>query len=503
MHCEPLRANDLSLLKAETRRLLDSPGCVWIDGQAVDVTEQLPVIDPSSGMTIASIADAGPGHVGEAVAAARRAFDHGAWPHLSGPEREARLRRLADLMERDAEVLSELETVDVGMPIWLARNLNVAGAVGVLRYMANLAGRTYGKTVPVHAPQPDAAYFGYTQREPLGVVAAIVPWNVPIMLAVWKLAPALAAGCTIILKPSEEASCAILHLARLIVESGFPPGVVNVVTGRGETVGAALASHPGIDRITFTGSTVTGKRIAQMAAENVTPVTLELGGKSPQLLFRDADLGSAIPAIADSVLVNSGQVCVAGSRIFVERSIQAEVLGRLARHVATLRLGRGLDPDTQLGPLINRRQQDRVLRLLDDAALAGVEMVTGDYRMNADGFYVRPTVAAVVDQTLPLVREEIFGPVMTVTPFSELDEAVALANDTAYGLAAMVWTRDIRTMHTVVPRLRCGRVAVNTVPMPYPALPEGGRKASGYGRDLGEESFESFLHVKSVLLRYA
>jgi phenylacetaldehyde dehydrogenase len=497
-----MQTNDLSLLSSQTRALLDLPGSLWIAGEQLATSRSLPVIDPSSGGTVGSIADGDAAHVDAAVVAARAAFDQGPWPRLPGAEREARLRRLADLMERDARVLAELETVDVGMPIWMARDLNVGGSIAVVRYMAGLAGRTAGRTVPVHTPEPGASYFGYTQREPLGVIGAIIPWNVPLMLAVWKLAPALAAGCTIVLKPSEEASCSVLHLARLAAEAGVPAGVVNVVTGRGHTAGAALASHPGIDKITFTGSTATGKQIARAAAENVTQVALELGGKSPQLLFADADLDRAIAGIANSVFLNSGQVCVAGSRVYIERGIYDEAVNRLASHVKDLRVGSGLDAATQLGPLISERQQRRVLGMIDQAVSSGAEVLTGNYTVDAPGFYVRPVVAAVADQKAAIVREEVFGPVVAVAPFSDLEEAIALANDSDYGLAAMLWTSSIKTMHTVVPRLQSGRVAINSEPMPYPALPEGGRKASGYGRDLSEQSFESYLDTKSVLLRY-
>ncbi|HSV53288.1 MAG TPA: aldehyde dehydrogenase family protein [Burkholderiaceae bacterium] len=495
--------NDLSLLSPATRSALDAGAGVFIHGERHAVGETLPVIDPSSGRQISSIAAGGAGHIDAAVGAARDAFEQGPWARMHGAGREALLRRLADLIARDRHLLAELEVIDVGMPIWMARDLNVGGAIDVLRYMAGLAGRAAGRTVQVGVPIPDSAFFGYTQKEALGVVGAIIPWNVPLMMSVWKLAPALAAGCTVVLKPSEEASLSALHLAGLIHEAGFPPGVVNVVTGTGTAAGAALAAHPGLDKITFTGSTATGTQVALAAARNVTKATLELGGKSPQILFADADLDKAIPGIAGSIFLNSGQVCVAGSRLYVDKRIYDEAAERLTRHADAMRLGAGLIPETELGPLINARQQQRVLQHLDTAQRSGAELLTTAPRVDAAGFYVRPSVVAVVDQASAIVREEVFGPVITITPFDDIEHAVQMANDTPYGLSACLWTRDLSTMHTVVPRIRSGKVAVNTEPMPWPGLPEGGRRASGYGRDLGEESFESFLETKSVLVRYA
>ncbi|MEO5738606.1 MAG: aldehyde dehydrogenase family protein [Variovorax sp.] len=495
--------NDLALLGAPTRTALDREARVFIGGEWLSVADSLPTIDPSSGLQVSRIAAGGATQIDAAVQAARRAFESGSWPHMHGAEREALLRRLADLIERDRQTLAELEVVDVGMPIWMARELNVGGAVGVLRYMAGLAGRANGRTVQVGVPIPGSAFFGYTQKEPLGVIGAIIPWNVPLMMSVWKLAPALAAGCTVVLKPSEEASLSVLHLAGLIREAGFPPGVVNVVTGTGPEAGAALAAHPGLDKITFTGSTGTGTQVALAAARNVTKATLELGGKSPQILFADADLDQAIPGIAGSIFLNSGQVCVAGSRLYVDKRIYEQTVTRLAGHADAMRLGAGLAPETELGPLVNARQQQHVLQHLDAAQRAGAELLTRPPRIDAAGFYVRPSVVAVADQSAAIVREELFGPVITVTPFDDVEHALQMANDTPYGLSACLWTRDLHTMHAVVPRIRSGKVAVNTEPMPWPGLPEGGRGASGYGRDLGEESFESFLETKSVLVRYA
>ncbi len=495
--------NDLSTLSAATRTALDTPPRIFIGGEWVDVGSTLPVIEPTRAEPIASLAAGGSLQIDAAVQAAREAFERGPWSRMHGSEREALLRRLADLLERDRQTLAELEVVDVGMPIWMARDLNIGGAIATLRYMAGLSGRATGRTVQIDSPIPDTDFFGYTRKEPLGVVGAIIPWNVPLMTSVWKLAPALAAGCTVVLKPSEDASLSVLHLARLIEEAGFPSGVVNVVTGRGGEAGAALAAHPGLDKITFTGSTATGIQVAIAAARNITKATLELGGKSPQILFADADLNTAIPGIAGSIFLNSGQVCVAGSRLYVHERLYEEAVSHLVRHAKTLRLGAGLRAETELGPLISARQQQSVLRHLDQAERTGAELLTGPARVEgAKGFYVRPSVVAVTDQTAAIVREEVFGPVITVTPFSDIEQAVAMANDSPYGLSACLWTRDLNTVHAVVPLIRSGKVAVNTEPMPLPCLPEGGRKASGYGRDLGEESFESCLETKSVLIRY-
>ncbi|MEP7098879.1 MAG: aldehyde dehydrogenase family protein [Burkholderiales bacterium] len=494
--------NDLSLVSSATRQALDAAPRVFIGGEWHAADRKLEVIDPSSGRQVANIGAGTAADIDAAVQSARRAFDSGPWPRLHGAKREALLRRLADLIERDRQVLAELEVVDVGMPMWMARELNAGGAIDTLRYFAGLAGRAIGRTVQADVPIPGSAFFGYTQKEPLGVVGAIIPWNVPLMMSVWKLAPALAAGCTVVLKPSEEASLSVLHLAGLISEAGFPAGVVNVVTGTGAEAGAALSAHPGLDKITFTGSTTTGKRVAQAAALNITKATLELGGKSPQILCADADLDRAIAGIASAIFLNSGQVCVAGSRLYVDKRIYEQAVTRLAAHADAMRLGAGLAEGTELGPLVNARQQQHVLRHLDAAQHDGAELLTKAPRIDAAGFYVRPSVVAVTDQAAPIVRDELFGPVITVTPFDDIEHALAMANDTPFGLSACLWTNDLRTMHTVVPRIRSGKVAVNTEPLPWPGLPEGGRRASGYGRDLGEESFESFLETKSVLVRY-
>ena len=493
---------DLNHLSAAARGQLECGGRMLIDGQFVDAHSKLPVIDPSSGKVISEICDASVSDVDDAVRAARRAFETGPWRNTAPAERENLLWRLAAAIEEHADVLSELESVDVGMPRWMSRNLDVAGTVAVVRYMAGWPTKIGGRTADVVVPIPGSEFFGFTTKEPVGVVGAIIPWNVPLMLAVWKLAPALAAGCTIVLKPSEEACLSVLALARLVTEIGFPPGVVNVVTG-GASVGEALVSHPDIDKITFTGSTATGRRIAEAAARNSTKLTLELGGKSPQLLFEDADFETAIKGIGDAIFLNSGQVCVAGSRLYVQRKRYEEAVERLAKHAQSLTIGPALSDTTVIGPLVNQRQQERVLAAVSKASAEGAIIATGSPELDAPGFYVRPTIIAGARNTMEVVRKEIFGPVLSVAPFDDVDQAIALANDTQYGLSACIWTSNLSVAHHAARRIRSGKVAINTEPLPYPALPEGGRKASGYGRDLGQEAIESFLEVKSILIRTA
>ncbi|WOH53386.1 aldehyde dehydrogenase [Bradyrhizobium sp. sBnM-33] len=494
--------HDLNQLSAAARSELEHGGRMLIDGEFVDAPSKLPVIDPSSGKAISEICDASPADVDAAVGAARRAFESGPWRNTPPAEREKLLWRLAESIEEHADLLSELESVDVGMPRWMSRNLDVAGTAGVVRYMAGWPTKIGGRTTDVTVPIPGSEFVGFTTKEPVGVIGAIIPWNVPLMLAVWKLAPALAAGCTIVLKPSEDACLSVLALARLVMQVGIPPGVVNVVTG-GASAGEALVSHPDIDKITFTGSTATGRRIAEVAARKSKKLTLELGGKSPQLLFADADFEAAIKGIGDAIFLNSGQVCVAGSRLYVERRRYEETVERLAQHAKSLAMGPALSDATVIGPLVSRRQQDRVLSAVKKAAEQGAVIATGSPEVESPGFHVRPTIVAGTRNSMDVVREEIFGPILSVAAFDDVDEAIALANDTEYGLSACIWTSNLSTAHRVARRIRSGKVAVNTEPLPYPALPEGGRKASGYGRDLGQESIESFLEVKSILIRTA
>ena len=494
-----IAANDLSRLHPATRQFLDTPGRVLIAGEWVASSGSIDVVDPSSEATVAAIAAADEAAVDAAVRSAVDAFG-GAWSRTASAERERLLLKWADLIEANARILAELETVDVGMPIWMARRNDVEGTLATLRYMAGWATKIAGEAADIRLPIPDSSFLGYTLREPVGVVGAIIPWNVPLMLAMWKLAPALAAGCTVVLKPSEEASLSVLFLCELARQAGFPPGVVNVVTGTGAVVGEALVRHPDVDKITFTGSTATGVRIATAAAASVKKVSLELGGKSPQLVFADADLNACIPRIADSIFLNSGQICVAGSRLYVERARHDEIVERLAAHIRSLKIGAGLDPETRIGPLINGRQKANVTKMLEEASREGA-CVTQESLPGGPGYFVAPGLVTSVDQSMQIVREEVFGPVLAITAFEDTDEAVSFANDTRYGLSACVWTHSLAKAHRVAARIRSGKVAVNTDPIPAPSMPEGGRKASGYGRDQGFEAVAGYLETKSVLVR--
>ena len=496
-------ANDFGQLRGDVRNYLDGERRLLIGGEWVPASSgaTFPVIDPSSGKEIARVAEAGAADVDAAVAAARKAFEDPAWRGMAPEARERLLWRLADLVEQNADELGQIETVDNGMLGFVARNLNVMGAAGAIRSIGGWSSKIFGKTADIVAPFPGAECFGYTVKEPVGVVGAIIPWNVPLMLASWKLAPALAAGCTVVLKPAEQTPLSALRLGELALEAGFPPGVINIVTGYGETAGAALVEHPDVDKISFTGSTVTGKLINRAATETVKRVTLELGGKSPTIVFDDADIETAIGGAADSIFFNAGQVCVAGSRLYVQRRRFDEVVSGVADHANRLRLGAGLDPESQLGPLVSHDQQQRVSGYIRVGTEEGAEVVAGGKPVDADGYYVPPTVLVNTKPTATVVQEEIFGPVLVAMPFDDIDEVVAQANSTIYGLAATVWSNNLSTVHRVVRRLRCGKVSVNTGGFPHASLPEGGFKQSGFGRDLGYESVLGYLENKSVLIQ--
>lgn len=473
------------------RMLIDG---AWCDARSGEVIEAR---DPADGRLLATIPKGGPAEIDAAVAAARRAFE-GPWSRFTPFERQALLLRIADRVEAEWEDLCLSDTLDMGMPI--QRTLaNSRRVLGMLRFYAGQAVAIHGQTIANSFP---GEIRSMTVREPVGVVGAIIPWNAPIAGSVWKIAPALATGCTVVLKPSEEASLTVLMLARIMQDCGLPPGVLNVVAGLGPEAGAALAAHPGIDRIAFTGSTETGRSIARAAAGNIKRVSLELGGKSPVIICRDANLDRALPIAAMAVFANSGQICIAGSRLFVAREIEDEVLARLSDHARGLRLGHGIDPATDMGPLISARQATRVEAFLQRGQTEGARLLTGGGRAAPDGLsaghFIQPTVFARVSDEMTIAREEIFGPVLSVLPFDDLDDAVRRANATPYGLAAGVFTTHLGTAHKLAHRLRAGTVWVNMYHAIDPAVPFGGVRMSGHGREGGTEHLDEFLDTKAI-----
>jgi aldehyde dehydrogenase (NAD+) len=436
---------------------------------------------------------AGPEDVDRAVTAARHAFDRGGWPETPPARRAALLRRLAQLIEQNADALTVRQIRENGKLVTEMRpGADVLAAD--CYFFAGLAETLHGHTVTVSAPN----FTGYTVREPIGVVAAITPWNTPLGLLGWKLFPALAAGNTVVVKPSEVTPTSTLALAELVVEADFPPGVVNVVTGHGNPTGAALVAHPGVDKIAFTGSSATGRAIARVAAERNARISLELGGKSPNIVFADADLPNAVNGVMAGVFAATGQTCLAGSRVLVESGVYRDVAELLAARAARVRPGDPLDPATQLGPLASRAQLDKVLGYMQVGRDEGLELLTGGSRVDRPGFFVEPTVFGRVDNDSRLAREEIFGPVVCLIPFDGEDQAAAIANDTVYGLAAGVWTENVRRAHRMVKRLRAGTVWVNNYRVLDRALPFGGFKQSGLGRELGIDALTGYTEVKSV-----
>lgn len=457
-------------------------------------------IDPTTGALVTSVAAGAEADVDRAVRAARAQFD-GDWSRVSGPERTRILLTIADLIDRDCETLAALEAVEMGKLFRDSVNGDIPAAAAVFRHFAGWADKISGTTVmlPDFGPQ---RRFGYTVRQPLGVVAAITPWNNPLLIAAWKLAPALAAGNTVVIKPAEDASLSTLHLADLCAEAGLPPGVLNVVTGLGVTAGAALAGHPGVDKVSFTGSPRVGRQIQALAGSTFRKIVLELGGKAPQLIFEDVDLDAAMPWIAMGNFYHQGQVCAAGTRVLAHESVVDRVVEGLVAAADAAVIGDPFDDTSTMGTIVNERQLDRIMGYIDSGVAEGAELVTGGRRLDGPGQFVQPTVFRGHND-LTIAREEIFGPVATVISFSSTDEAVAIANDTQYGLNAMVYSQNISRVHSVVEQLRVGTVWVNGWGVPDPALPWGGRGASGVGRELGRAGLDGDTEEKTVHIGFS
>src|SRR5580693_6959249 len=453
--------------------------------------------NPATGEVLANIAEGDKEDIDRAVKAARAAFESGPWSKISTAERGKMMWKLADLIDQHREEFAQLESLDNGKPLKIARVADVPLTAEHFRYYAGWATKMEGNTIPLTRAQ-QGSFFAYTVREPVGVVGQIIPWNFPLLMAAWKLGPALATGCTIILKPAEQTPLTALRLGELIQEAGFPDGVVNIVPGYGETAGAALAAHDDVDKVAFTGSTEGGKLIIHAAAGNLKKVSLELGGKSPNVVFADSDVDAAIAGAAGAIFFNHGQCCCAGSRLYVEKKIFDKVVEGVAEHAKKINVGSGQDESTDMGPLVSVEQLNRVCGYLESGFSEGAKAVVGGGRHGDKGYFVKPTVLVNTNEKMKVVQEEIFGPVVAAIPFSDPAELVAQANDSVYGLAAGIWTRDIQKAHRLASQLRAGTVWINCYNIFDAALPFGGYKQSGWGREMGHEVLEQYTEVKAV-----
>ena len=489
-------------LSSTAAKFLAGEHKILIDGKwvAAQSGKTFPVEDPATEEIIAHVPAGDKADIDLAVAAARRAFEAGPWPRMSPAERSRLIWRIGDLLEAQRDEFAELEALDNGKPVTNARKGDVQGSIDMFRYMAGWATRLNGETIPVSSA---GNWHAYTLREPVGVVGQIIPWNFPLMMAAWKLAPALAAGCTIVLKPAEQTPLTALRFGKLLQEAGVPAGVVNIVTGYGETAGAALAEHLDVDKVAFTGSTEVGKLIVKASTGNLKRVSLELGGKSPAIVFPDADLDLAIEGTASAIFYNQGQCCTAGSRLFAHKSVYDRIVDGVVAEARKLKVGHGLDPTVNLGPLVSKEQHQRVTGFIQSGRTEGAEVVIGGKTGNGHGYFVEPTVLANTNRDMRVVREEIFGPVVCVQWFDDdnLDAVAKFANDTEYGLQASVWTQNLKVAHMMARKIKAGTICINTHNYGDPAWPFGGYKQSGWGREMGKEVMEHYTETKSVAAR--
>ncbi|MGE7906541.1 aldehyde dehydrogenase family protein [Peribacillus sp. NPDC094092] len=482
-------------LNQRVQEFLKGTKKLLINGELVEAAsgKTFETLDPSNGKVLAVVSEAGPEDVDKAVKAARKAFDNGPWKKMSAAERSRLIYKLADLMEEHKEALAQLDTLDNGKPIGETTNADVPLAIDHFRYYAGWATKIVGQTIPVAGN-----YFNYTRHEAVGVVGQIIPWNFPLLMAAWKLGAALATGCTIVLKPAEQTPLSALYLGQLALEAGFPPGVLNVIPGFGETAGSPLVDHPDVDKIAFTGSTSVGKMIMRQASGTVKKISLELGGKSPNIILPDADMSKAIPGALMGIMFNQGQVCCAGSRLYIQKKSYDNVVADLVSHAKNIKQGAGLDPSTQIGPLVSSEQLERVGSYIEKGKSEGAEVVTGGKYGQGEGYFVTPTIFAGVEDEMTIAKEEIFGPVVAAMPFDDLDDVINRANNSEYGLAAGLWTQDVKKAHYVANELKAGTVWVNCYNAFDAASPFGGYKQSGIGREMGSYALENYTEVKSV-----
>ena len=481
---------------------LASPKQLLINGQWQDAAsgKSFEVINPANEKVVGHVAHGDETDVALAVKAARQAFESGPWAKMTPSDRGKMIWKIGDLIEKHTDELAQLETLDNGKPLGVAKVADVPLSADIFRYMAGWCTKIEGNTIPISVPYaPGANFHAFTMREPVGVVGQIIPWNFPLLMAAWKIAPALACGCTIILKPAEQTPLSALRLGELIQEAGIPEGVVNIVTGFGDA-GAALAQHDDVDKVAFTGSTEVGKLIVEAASGNLKKVTLELGGKSPNVIMRDADLSTAIPGAANAIFFNHGQCCCAGSRLYIDEAIFDEVTAGIAEEARGIVVGDGFDPDTNMGPLVSKEQYERVTGFMDRGRTAGATAVCGGRAPEGEGFFVEPTVLTDTDEQMEVIREEIFGPVVAAMPFSDMDDLIARSNNTTYGLAAGVWTADVARAHQIAKAIKAGTVWVNCYNVFDAALPFGGYKQSGWGREMGHAALDNYLETKAVCI---
>jgi len=493
-HAQPTQPGVKAFLAGGPKSLLIGPDWKAAGGGT------LPTRDPATGAILAEIARADSADVDLAVAAARSALETGPWAGMTPMERARILWNIADILEAHIDELSELETLDQGKPLFVGRWAEIPGAINQFRYFSGQALTIEGRTInsSINYQPPGKQIQAWTLREPVGVVAAIVPWNSPLVLTAMKLAPALAAGCTVILKPAEDTSLTAIRLCELMLQAGLPPGVLNLITGYGHEAGAALAAHPGVDKVAFTGSTATGRAILDAAKGNLKRVSLELGGKSPAIVLPDADLDLTIPGVAGAIFFNAGQVCVAGSRLYVHASIFDKVMEGVVAYARGLKLGHGLDPASQMGPLVSRKQADKVAAYVEGARQDGASVLTGGRQLGEAGTFIEPAVVAGAAPTSAIAREEVFGPVLVAQPYEDLADVVDAANDSDYGLAASIWTQDLSQAHRLSRAVKAGTVWINCHSMYDASLPIGGVKQSGWGRDSGQLAMDSYLEWKTV-----